>query len=116
MNDFYRLKNKKREYDDRYQDNSKKRLLNTIEKKFRTTMIGSLASFEKHFGYLWGCGKHDDDLTEQEMDWRSLWSECRSEVLDNGNTQLRASQNEIAQYTLHWDRYVYDIPVVTKEQ
>ena len=33
-----------------YEENSKKRLLNNIRKKFDTTIIGSLAAFEEEFG------------------------------------------------------------------
>ena len=33
-----------------YKDNSKRRLLNNIKKKFDTTIIGSLAAFEEKFG------------------------------------------------------------------
>ena len=46
-----------------YEENSKKRLLNNIKKKFDTTIIGSLAAFEEEFGYLWGHGKHYSELT-----------------------------------------------------
>ena len=35
---------------EQYKENSKKRLLNNIKKKFDTTIIGSLAAFEEEFG------------------------------------------------------------------
>jgi hypothetical protein len=38
-------------------------LLNNIEKKFNTTIIGSLAAIEESFGFLWGHGKRVDELT-----------------------------------------------------
>ena len=47
-----------------------------------------------------------DDLDEDQLYWRELWIETRSKVLDNGNANLRAAQNEISQYTLSWNRYV----------
>lgn len=96
--------------DRRYQESSKKRLLNNIEKKFNTTMIGSLAVFEDCFGHLWGQDKRFNELTELEKEWREVWNEARSKVLDNGNSNLRAAQNEIAQYTLSWDRYITEMP------
>ena len=43
----------KRQKDITYKDNSKRRLLNNIKKKFDTTIIGSLAAFEENFGELW---------------------------------------------------------------
>ena len=89
-----------------YKDNSKRRLLNIFKKKFDTTIIGSLAAFEERFGDLWGHGLPMQELDEDQQYWREIWTETRSKVLDNGNSNLRAAQNEIAQYTLSWNRYV----------
>ena len=47
-----------------YNEFSKKRLLNNLEKKFNTTIIGSLSVFEEEFGELWGHGLPNDQLTE----------------------------------------------------
>ena len=87
-------------------DNSKRRLLNILKKKFDTTIIGSLAAFEERFGDLWGHGLPMQELDEDQQYWREIWTETRSKVLDNGNSNLRAAQNEIAQYTLSWNTYV----------
>ena len=89
-----------------YKDNSKRRLLNILKKKFDTTIIGSLAAFEERFGDLWGHGLPMQELDEDQQYWREIWTETRSKVLANGNSNLRAAQNEIAQYTLSWNRYV----------
>ena len=91
---------------EQYKENSKKRLLNNIKKKFDTTIIGSLAAFEEEFGHLWGHGKHYSELTDQESEFRDMWNEVRSKILDNGNFNLRSAQSEISQYTLSWNRYV----------
>lgn len=92
-----------------YKASSKKQLMRNIERKFKTTMIGALARFEKKFGFLWGQGK--DELTEQELKYKQLWDEARTEILDNGNNQLRIAQEEIAQYTLSWEKYKADFKV-----
>tara|TARA_B100000029_G_C17523350_1_gene940756 strand:- start:94 stop:459 length:366 start_codon:yes stop_codon:yes gene_type:complete len=97
---------RKIESDNRYKESSKRRLSNILKKKFDTTIIGSLAAFEERFGELWGHGLPIDDLDEDQQYWRDLWMETRSKVLDNGNANLRAAQNEISQYTLSWNRYV----------
>ena len=94
------------ESDDKYKDSSKRRLSNILKKKFDTTIIGSLAAFEERFGDLWGHGLQMNDLDEDQRYWREVWMETRSKVLDNGNANLRAAQNEISQYTLSWNRYV----------
>ena len=91
---------------EQYKENSKKRLLNNIKKKFDTTIIGSLAAFEEEFGYLWGHGKHYSELTDQELEFKDMWNDVRSKILDNGNFNLRSAQSEISQYTLSWNRYV----------
>ena len=91
---------------EQYQENSKKRLLNNIKKKFDTTIIGSLAAFEEEFGYLWGHGKHYSELTDSEAEFRDMWNDVRSKILDNGNFNLRSAQTESSQYTLSWNRYV----------
>jgi len=96
----------KRQKEDSYKDNSKRRLLNNIKKKFDTTIIGSLAAFEEKFGELWGHGLPTAELDEDQLYWREVWADARSRILDNGNANLRAAQNEIAQYTLSWNRYV----------
>ena len=104
---FRHNKNKKRtESNEKYQDSSKRRLSNIIKKKFNTTIIGSLAAFEDQFGDLWGHGLPISDLDEDQRYWRDIWMDTRSKVLDNGNSNLRAAESEISQYTLSWNRYV----------
>jgi hypothetical protein len=91
---------------DKYEESSKHRLSNIIKKKFNTTIIGSLAAFEDQFGELWGHGLPISDLDEDQRYWRDIWMDTRSKVLDNGNSNLRAAESEISQYTLSWNRYV----------
>jgi hypothetical protein len=106
----------RRNKDDRYKDNSKRRLLNNIKKKFDTTIIGSLAAFEEKFGDLWGHGLDYEELDEDQVYWREAWINARSKILDNGNANLRAAQNEIAQYTLSWNRYVTKFNIRNNEE
>lgn len=89
-----------------YNEFSKKRLLNNLEKKFNTTIIGSLAVFEEEFGELWGHGLPNDQLTEEQKELKKLWKKARVKILDNGGSNLRAAQSELAQYSFHWNRYV----------
>ena len=91
---------------EKYKDGSKRRLTNIIKKKFNTTIIGSLAAFEDQFGELWGHGLAVNDLDDDQQYWREVWMETRAKVLDNGNSNLRAAESEISQYTLSWNRYV----------
>lgn len=89
-----------------YDDFSKKRLLNNLEKKFNTTIIGSLAIFEEQFGFMWGHGTPYSSLNSQQKQLRNLWKEARTKILDSGNSNLRAAQSELAQYSFTWNRYI----------
>ena len=91
--------------EEKFKTDSKKRLVKNIEKKFQTTMIGSLSSFENVFGELWGHGKTDENLTDEEIYWRAKWEVVRTEVLNNGNHQLRGAIEEVMEYTMTWNRY-----------
>jgi hypothetical protein len=91
--------------DDRYALHSKKRFIKTMSTKFKTTMIGALAAFEEDFGYLWGHGKQEDELTLEEKKCRELWNETRTAILNKGNNQLRATIDELSHYTLKWEKY-----------
>lgn len=95
----------KADNDRRYREGCKKRLLNTIEKKFKTTIIGAIASVEAGFGELWGHGKPEVELTEDERNFRAIWQEVRTEILNKGNNNLRGAQDEIAQYSTTWEGF-----------
>jgi len=98
---------------ERYKTSSKKKLMDNMEKKVKTTMIGALASFENEFGSLWGQNADNlsDSLSEEEQYWLDRWDGVRTEILNNGNNQIRAAMEEIAQYTLTWNRYKTDFIV-----
>lgn len=106
----------KRATEERFKESSKKRLSNNIRKKFDTTIIGSLAVMEEFFGELWGHGLRYNELTDDEKDWREAWEEARTKMLDLGNSNSRASQNEISQYTISWNKYVTNFIVLKDDK
>ena len=114
--DEFGFNKRNREKDKRYKDSSKKRLLNIIKKKFDTTTIGSLAILEELFGDLWGHGIPYKELTSQEKEWRQIWNEARTKILDLGNSNLRGAQSELAQYNLSWNRYVTNFILKDNEE
>ena len=103
----------KKANEEKFKENSKSRLIKNLERKFKTTMIGSLAVFEEYFGDLWG-HNNSGDLTPEQEEFKQLWEAARTEILNNGNTQLRIAQEEISQYTMTWNRYHIDF-VVTQD-
>lgn len=76
-----------------------------LKKKILTTTIGSLARFEKYFGFLWGQDKNH--LTKQEENMLDLWEEARNEILDLGNKQMRSVDNFIDN-----TKYVYNLKMI----
>lgn len=95
----------------RFTDSSRKRLDKIVSTKIRTSFIGALAAFEEHYGFLWGKDKDPTTLTTAEKDMLALWTETRTQVLNNGNAQIRAAQTEIANHVIKWNRYHIDLPV-----
>jgi hypothetical protein len=104
MSDFYDLK--------RQHEAAKK--VNE-ERSQLYAMIGALASFEAEFGHLWGYGKDGSELTEEEITYREMWERARTEVLNKGNNQLRAAQDELGQYSLKFESYKEEFIVRKKD-
>jgi hypothetical protein len=95
----------------KFKELSKKRLLNSIITKMRTIMIGSLARFESEMGHLWGVGKRTP-LSPEEAKMAAIWQKIRTEILDLGNNNMRAAEQEIAQYTMSWERNKTDLIII----
>lgn len=92
-------------------ERSKSRLKKEIKKRIQTTMIGSLSSIEKFFGFLWGEGSDDDCITDQQAQMREIFEDLRTEILDKGNTQIRNSDSEIENYEILWNKYHMNLPI-----
>lgn len=71
---------------------NKEDLLHSIEKRFKTTMIGAIANFEKNFAYLW----ERDSINREKFE--ELWEDTRNDILNNGNHQLRSALKELAEF------------------
>ena len=102
--------------DKKFEAHSKETLKIHVKKKFKTTMIGSLSRFEDIFGHLWGHGKDQGDLTEQELQFREMWDLTRTEVLNNGNNQARAAELEIDNYTVRYQKNQYEFKLQDKKE
>lgn len=98
-----------------YQVDSKERLKKIVATKMRTVMIGALSAIEEHLGFLWGHNS-EEELTDGQAYVAELYQLLRSQILDNGNTQIRNAQTEIDMYTVEWNRYTYQFDVKPKEE
>lgn len=93
--------------EEKYALGSKRRLMKNIEKKFKTSMIGSLARCEQFLGELWGYGS-DEPLNKEQQHYYDIWQNLRTEILNHCNSQLRAAMDEIAEYDIKWQQYHMD--------
>lgn len=98
------VEERKKRAEENRKTHSKKQLMTNIDKKFNTTMIGALAKFEQMFGHLWGHGKAK--LTEKEQEYKDIWESTRTQILDNGNNQKRIALDEIAHYSVEFQKQV----------
>ena len=99
---------------EKYKEASAYRLSKIAKKKIQTTMIGSLSTVEKFFGFLWGHG-NSEELTPEQEHMKNLFDEARAEILDRGNSQIRNLETEVAQYDISWKRYHVTLPVINVE-
>ena len=80
---------------------NKDALVNSTSTKIRTSFIFALAEFERVFGHLWGHEiEDDDDLTDEQYQMYEMYMMVRKNILDNGNTQIRAMKNDLNGYSI----------------
>jgi hypothetical protein len=98
-----------------YEDFSKRRLENNLKEKFETIIIGSLSTFEEIFGHLWGHGIDYNKLSSEQKEFRDMWKDVRTTILDKGNSKARAAINELGQYSVSWNRYITNFTIGDKD-
>ncbi len=80
----------------RIQHDSNQRLKKIIAKKLTTTFICALSEFETSFGYqLWGHGLPEEEITSTQKANKEKWEQVRTNILNKGNTQVRALTAEM---------------------
>ena len=90
---------------------SKDRLRKICFTKLKTSFIGAISAVEDELGYLWGSGKEQHELTENEKKFDKLWQRLRSRILYNGNNQIRNLESEFDKYSINMYNYSYQMPV-----
>ncbi len=90
---------------DKLHQDSKERLKRISSKKFKTCFISAISEFEEVFGKLWGHGLPDEKLSETQRVNRELWGQIRTNILNKGNTQLRAMEAEIELHDIMFQGY-----------
>lgn len=97
--------------DQRSKDVSYDSLLKFTKKKVQTTMIGSLSDIESFFGFLWGFGEPELQLSEEQKHMKEIFEEVRAKILDRGNTQMRELEIEFVNYEINRKKYFIKLPV-----
>lgn len=91
---------------------SKEKFNKTISKKINTTMIGAIAKMENYFGEIWGHGLKKEDKTQEQLEEFENWQKCRDEILNLGNSQIRAVNQELNLYDIEWKDYTVDFKAI----
>lgn len=115
--------------DEKHKENSKNKLQGEIERRIKTAFIGSLATAEEFFGFLWGACE-TSEMTDNEKKikkvleregydeayFESLYQELRKDILDKGHFQLKTFlQEEFSVYSVSVEKRHIELPVVTRK-
>lgn len=101
--------------DQRSKDVSHDSLLKGAKKKIQTTMIGSLSDIENYFGFLWGFGDDNTELSQEQKHMKDIFEEVRAKILDRGNTQIRDLELEFVNYEISRKKFYIKLPVQNPE-
>jgi len=93
----------------RYLEQCRQRLSKIISTKIKTSFIGALDVIEKTFGFLWA-ENEDGTRSDEATKFYDLYQQMRTDILNNGNSQIRGAQNEIANHVISWSRYSITMP------
>jgi hypothetical protein len=94
----------KKRKEEKEKEISKEKLLDASKKKVQTTMIGAISTVEKYLDFLW------EDEGSQQEDFKKIFQDIRSEILDRGNTQIRNLENEFLNYEIVRKKHSINLP------
>lgn len=90
----------------RIQSDSKERFKKIVIRKLKTSFIGAISEFEIAFGQeLWGHGLSSESLTDVQRANKDKWEQVRTNILNKGNTQIRALVAEMDLHTVEFRGY-----------
>ena len=83
---------------DKLRKQSKDRVRKMVETRLRTTMIGAISKVEAFLGDKWGHGLKEEQCNPDQLDFYDVWEQCRDEILNVGNKQIRAALADLDSY------------------
>jgi hypothetical protein len=110
--EFNPKKRKEDEEKEKYLEQSNQRLKTIVDKKIQTTMIGALSAFED---YILNSDFFASLSKDRKIQLEQLYDQCRSKILDTGNTAKRNLKEEFDQYTIEWNRYTIQLVMKPKQ-
>ena len=87
---------------DNFNQQSRQRLKDIVDKKLTTTMIGSLSAFEEN---VMKSDFFKNLSKEQQLELQTAYEKTRAKILDLGNNAKRNLTEEFGQYDIKWNRY-----------
>lgn len=94
----------------KFNDESHKKLVQSLVTFLKTSFIGALDCFERGFGKIWGF-KKEGEHTENEKRWKEVWNEVRNNILTNGNNQIRNMLKKLKEYKVRWYGKKYNFKI-----
>ena len=74
------------------------KLIYEATKDMQTIMIGELDRFERVFAYLWGSDADINTLSLKELQFRDMWQDVRTQILDFGNDKIREFKEKMINF------------------
>ena len=109
MSDIYRFikninydKNNELAKEKHYQE-SKNQLINVVEKRIKTTMIGAIATIEESLSCFWKT--EEGSMNEEQKQIYNIFQDMRSKILDNGNNQIRLLEKDVDNFNIEAKKY-----------
>jgi len=95
--------------EEKWREDSRKRLKDIAEKRLKSASIGAVISCEEQLGFLWGHDVPRHKRTEEQEEFRKIWNNLRKEILDKAGEQLMFFNQELDRNTIHWDRFQMNV-------
>lgn len=101
----------KKAREERYKEVANNELYQKSRKRLQTTMIGSLSTIEEFFGFLWGFGQAEEDITEEQKYMKNIYEKARSRILDRGNSQIDSLESDFTKYVIERKKFYIKLPI-----
>jgi len=89
--------------------NDKQKLRRIVSTSLETVAIGALVAMEEDMGDLWGHGKPEDELTEDEILMYETWKGIRDRILKRLSDSKKAAFLHIDGFNVRSKKFFGDL-------